>query len=186
MAYFHGAYLEKDMKGLQKKIDEEKIKNHKDRIRRKYQTVYRPVKTFKGRALTDEELYEYMRNVKEFYAKKALREAERRGDEFKLPESYDNNKLRESKKKFGKNKTRKIGARQTTYTLKTDPKLLKNRRKRGPSGKILTNKRDYGVTLKMKDDNYFRGGKTRKRKRKRRRKNRRKKRRIKRKTKKRR
>jgi len=174
--------LEKDMKGLQKKIDEENIKKHKGRIRRRHQTVYRPVKTFKGKALTDEELYEYMRNVKEFYAKKALREAEKRGDEFKLPESYYNNKLRESKNKFGNKKTRKIGARQTTYTLKTDPKLLKNRRKRGPSGKILTNKRDYGETLKRKNDNYFRGGKTRKRKRKLIRKNNRKKHRKKRKT----
>ena len=45
-------------------------------------------------------------------------------------------------------------------------------------GKILTNKRDYGVTLKMKDDNYFRGGKTRKRRRKRRRKPKRKNRRF--------
>jgi len=179
MAYFHGAYLEKDMKGLQEKIDEENKKKHKDRIRRRYQTVYRPVKTFKGKALTDEELYEYMRNVKEFYAKKALREAERRGDEFKLPESEHSFQKERAEKKFVKKRDR-----PTTYTLKADEKLLSNRKKRGPSGKILTNKRDYRETLKRKNDNYFRGGKTRKRKRKRRRKTNRKKHRKKRKTRK--
>tara|TARA_B100001287_G_scaffold246856_1_gene225084 strand:+ start:278 stop:829 length:552 start_codon:yes stop_codon:yes gene_type:complete len=182
MAYFYGTYsAETDLEGLKKKVDKENRKKHKDRIRRRHQTVYRPVKTFKGRALTDEELYEYMRNVKEFYAKKALREEKKRGNEFKLPESYDDNKLQESKEKFGNKKTRKIRGRPTTYTLKTVPELLKNRRKRGPSGKILTNKRDYRETLKRKNEKYFGGRKTRKRKRKLRRKTRRKKRRRKRK-----
>tara|TARA_B100000073_G_scaffold134586_1_gene110347 strand:+ start:10346 stop:10870 length:525 start_codon:yes stop_codon:yes gene_type:complete len=174
MAYFHGAYLEKDMKGLQEKIDEENKKKHKDRIRRRYQTVYRPVKTFKGKALTDEELYEYMRNVKEFYAKKALREAERRGDEFKLPESEYSFQKERAEKKFGKKRDR-----PTTYTLKAVEKLLSNRKKRGQSGRSLTNKRDLKYTLKLRNKNYFKGGK-----RKLRRKTR--KRRIKRKTKKRR
>ena len=175
MAYFHGAYLQKDMEGLQEKINEENRKKHKERIRRRYQTVYRPVKTFKGRALTREELNEYMRNVKEFYAKQALK-----SDEFKLPESYHDNTLSKSKKKFGNKKTRDG---QATYTVKADPEFLKNRIKRGLSGKILTNKRDLKSTLKFRKDNYFRGGKTRKRKRKYRRKTKRKRRR-KRKTKK--
>ena len=45
--------------------------------------------------------------------------------------------------------------RQPTYTLKTNRKLLKNRKKRGPSGKILTNKRDYKYTLKFSKDGHF-------------------------------
>lgn len=163
MAYNYGAFLGTDIDKLKKKQKEKKEKEHQERIRRRYQDVYRQVPTYNGRALTDEELYEYLRNVKEFYAKKALREAERRGDEFKLPESYHDNTLSKSKKKFGKNKTRKIRGRPTIYTLGKDPELLKNRRKRGPSGKILTNKRDYNYTLKLLNPKHF-GGRKRKRK----------------------
>ena len=172
MAYFHGAYLQKDMERLQNKINKAKLEKLKKGVRRRREAVYRPVKTYKGRALTREELNEYMTNAKEFYAKKALDKAERRGDEFKLPKSYYDNILSKSKKKFGNNKTKKIRGRPTIYTLGKDPELLKNRRKRGPSGKILTNKRDLKSTLKLRNENYFRGGKTRKRKRKRRRKTR--------------
>ena len=160
----------------------DKIRAQQEGFRRRYKDVYRQPKTYKGRALTREEFNEYMTFMKEYYAKKALREEKKRGNEFKLTKSADTFQKEMSQKKFGNKQTR---GRPTTYTLKTNPEFLSNRKKRGPSGKILTNKRDYGVTLKMKDDNYFRGGKTRKRKRKRRRKTKRKRRR-KRKTKKRR
>ena len=102
--------------------------------------------------------------MKEYYAERALREEKNRGEEFTLPISAHTFQKKKSQKKFGKKKIKKMGAtRQPTYTLKTNRKLLKNRKKRGPSGKILTNKRDYKYTLKFSKDGHF-GGRKRKRK----------------------
>lgn len=137
-----------------------KIKEQQEGFRRRHQRVYRGP----GKNVTEGEANEYMTLMKEYYAKKALREEKKRGYEFKLPKSAHASQKERSQKKFGKKKIKKMGAtRQPTYTLKTNRKLLKNRKKRGPSGKILTNKRDYKYTLKFSKDGHF-GGRKRKRK----------------------
>ena len=124
-----------------------------------------------GRAFKPGELEETMQEWKHFYDTKNL-ESDPLSLGKSVPEAL--------KKKQAKIDTRSKKLRSTTfpvtYSLKTDPTLLANRKiQEAPDAKAkpTTNMRDYKTTLKLKKENYF-GGKTKKRRRKKKRKTRRK------------
>ena len=148
---------------------------HRKRIRAGPATdVYRAPKPLggqPGRAFKPGEFEEVMQDYKHFYDKRNLASD---------PLSLGPSAPEALKKKQAKLDTRskKLRKREfpVTYSLKTDPVLLANRKKQeAPDAKAkpTTNMRDYKTTLKFKKENYF-GGKTKKRRRKKKRKTRRK------------
>ena len=122
-----------------------------------------------GRAFKPGEFEETMLDYKHFYDKKNLASD---------PLSLGPSALEGLKKKQAKVDTRSKKLRKkvpVTYSLKSDPVLLANREiQEAPDAKATTNMRDYKTTLKLKKENYFKGGKTKKRRRKKKRKTRRK------------
>ena len=146
----------------------DKIRAQQERFRRRHEKVFRGPR----KNVTKGEANEYMTLMKEYYAKKALREEKKRGDEFKLPKSAHKFQKEKSQKKFGKSKTKKSNKKSPTYKLTAT--LRKNRKKQKPidaESKILTNKNNYRMSLRGTKKNYFGGRKwKRKTKRKRRRK----------------
>ena len=136
--------------------------------------VYRAPKPLTGppgRAFKPGEFEEVMQDYKHFYDKRNLAND---------PLSLGPSAPEALKKKQAKLDTRskKLRKREfpVTYSLKSDPVLLANRKiQEAPDAKAkpTTNMRDYKTTLKLKKENYF-GGKTKKRRRKKKRKTRRK------------
>ena len=135
--------------------------------------VYRAPKPLSGppgRAFKPGEFEEVMQDYKHFYDKRNLASD---------PLSLGPSAPEALKKKQAKLDTRskKLRKREfpVTYSLKSDPVLLANRKKQeaedAKATKLTTN---YEKTLKSKKENYFKGGKTKKRKRKKNRKTRRK------------
>ena len=139
----------------------DKIKEQQEGFRRRHQRVYRGP----GKALTKGQAHQYMTLMKEYYAKRALREEKKRGEEFKLPKSAHTFQKEKSQKKFGKSKTKKLNKKSPNYTLRAT-NLRKNRKKQKPidaESKILTNINNYRMSLRGTKNNYF-GGRKRKRK----------------------
>ena len=176
------AYYGRDPKTIieeQKKWEAERKRKaeeaHKKKIRVGPATkVYRAPKPLSGppgRAFKPGEFEETMLDYKHFYDKKNLASD---------PLSLGPSAPEALKKKQAKLDTRskKLRKREfpVTYSLKSDPVLLANRKIQEASdakAKPTTNMRDYKTTLKLKKENYF-GGKTKKRRRKKKRKTRRK------------
>ena len=108
-----------------------------------------------GRAFKPGELEETMQEWKHFYDKKNLASD---------PLSLGPSALEGLKKKQAKVDTRSKKLRKkvpVTYSLKSDPVLRANREiQEAPAAKATTNMRDYKTTLKLKKENYFKGGKT--------------------------
>ena len=148
---------------------------HKKKIRVGPVTkVYRAPKPLSGppgRAFKPGEFEETMLDYKHFYDKKNLA-----SDPLNLgPSAPEALKKKQAKLDTRSKKLRKREF-PVTYSLKSDPVLLANRKKQeAPDAKAkpTTNMRDYKTTLKFKKENYF-GGKTKKRRRKKKRKTRRK------------
>lgn len=154
---------EKKKKQLIDKIrkQQEEFRRRLEGYRRRRKRVFRGP----GKNVTKEEANEYMTLMKEYYAKKALREEKKRGEEFKLPKSAHTFQKEKSQKKFGKSKTKKLNKKSPNYKL-TATKLRINRKKQKPidaESKILTNKNNYRMSLRGTKKNYF-GGRKRKRK----------------------
>jgi len=155
---------------------------HKKNIRAGPATdVYRAPKPLggqPGRAFKPGELEETMHEWQHFYNQKNLASD---------PLSLGPSALEGLKKKQAKVDTRSKKLRKkvpVTYSLKSDPVLRANREiQEAPAAKATTNMRDYKTTLKLKKENYFKGGKTKKRRRKKKRKTRRRKKKTKRKRK---
>jgi len=147
---------------------------HRKRIRAGPATdVYRAPKPLggqPGRAFKPGELEETLNDWQHFYNKKNLASD---------PLSLGKSATEALKEKQAKIDTRSKKSRSTkfpvTYSLKSDPIMLANRKKQeaedAKATKLTTN---YEKTLKSKKENYFKGGKTKKRKRKKNRKTRRK------------
>ena len=154
---------------------------HRKRIRAGPATdVYRAPKPLggqHGRAFKPGELEETLDDWQHFYNKKNLA-----SDPLILgPSAPEALKKKQAKLDTRSKKLRK--SFPVTYSLKSDPVLIANRKKQGAEdvkAKPTTNMRDYKTTLKLKKENYF-GGKTKKRRRKKKRKTRRKKRKTRRK-----
>ncbi len=158
---------------------------HKKNIRTGPATdVYRAPKPLggqPGRAFKPGELEETMHEWQHFYNQKNLASD---------PLSLGKSAPEALKEKQAKIDTRSKKSRSTkfpaTYSLKSDPILLANRKNQeaeDAKAKPTTNMRDYKTTLKKKNENYFKGGKTKKRRRKNKRKTRRRKKKTKRKRK---
>ena len=131
----------------------DKIRAQQERFRRRYEKVFRGPR----KNVTKGEANEYMTLMKEYYAKKALREEKKRGDEFKLPKSAHKFQKEKSQKKFGKSKTKKSNKKSPTYKLTAT--LRKNRKKQKPidaESKILTNKNNYRMSLRGTKKKLFR------------------------------
>jgi hypothetical protein len=165
-------------------LQKERQRLHKKKIRAGPATdVYRAPKPLggqPGRAFKPGELEETMKDWQHFYNKKNLATD---------PLSLGKSAPEALKEKQAKLDTRPKNLRKSkfpvTYSLKSDPVLLENRKKQeAPDAKAnpTTNMRDYKTTLKFKKENYF-GGKTKKRRRKKKRKTRRRKKKTKRKRK---
>lgn len=178
MAYY-GRYDNDNIKKQEKYWDDLRKRKAEEAHKKKIRTgpvtkVYRAPKPLSGppgRAFKPGEFEEVMQDYKHFYDKRNLASD---------PLSLGPSAPEALKKKQAKLDTRskKLRKREfpVTYSLKTDPVLLANRKKQeAPDAKAkpTTNMRDYKTTLKFKKENYF-GGKTKKRRRKKKRKTRRK------------
>ena len=178
MAYY-GRYDNDNIKKQEKYWDDLRKRAreaaHKKKIRTGPMTkVYRAPKPLSGppgRAFKPGEFEEVMQDYKHFYDKRNLASD---------PLSLGPSAPEALKKKQAKLDTRSKKLRErefpVTYSLKSDPVLLANRKKQealDAKAKPTTNMRDYKTTLKLKKENYF-GGKTKKRRRKKKRKTRRK------------
>jgi len=175
MAYY-GRYDNDNIKKQQEYWDDLRKRAHIKKIRTGPMTkVYRAPKPLSGppgRAFKPGEFEEVMQDYKHFYDKRNLASD---------PLSLGPSAPEAIKKKQAKLDTRSKKLRErefpVTYSLKSDPVLLANRKKQeAPDAKAnpTTNMRDYKTTLKLKKENYFKGGKTKKRRRKKKRKTRRK------------
>ena len=171
MAFSYGTvFSDQKRKKMEKYRKQRKKEAHKKKVRAKFQKVYRapiPIGGMEGRAFAPGEFDETMKDYHHFYNQINL----------------SNNPL-----DLGKSATVGEGIKGTmskklrkkklpvTYSLKTDPTLIANRKKQDATdaeAKRITNMRDYKATLKFKKEKYF-GGKTKKRRRKKKRKTRRK------------
>tara|TARA_B100001287_G_C22683664_1_gene532030 strand:- start:489 stop:1082 length:594 start_codon:yes stop_codon:yes gene_type:complete len=146
---------------------------HRKRIRAGPATdVYRAPKPLggqPGRAFKPGELEETLDDWQHFYNKKNLASD---------PLSLGKSATEALKEKQAKIDTRSKKSRSTkfpvTYSLKSDPIMLANRKKQEAEDAKATKHISYIYALKLKDKDYFKGGKTKKRKRKKNRKTRRK------------
>ena len=177
MAYY-GRYDNDNIKKQEKYWDDLRKRKAEEAHKKKIRTgpvtkVYRAPKPLSGppgRAFKPGEFEEVMQDYKHFYDKRNLASD---------PLSLGPSAPEALKKKQAKLDTRSKKLRKSfpvTYSLKSDPVLLANRKKQeAPDAKAkpTTNMRDYKTTLKFKKENYF-GGKTKKRRRKKKRKARRK------------
>ena len=156
-------------------LEKERKRIHKKNIRAGPATsVYRAPKPSggpSGRAFKPGEFDETMQEFEHFYNQINLA-----NDPLTLGKSAPE----ALKEKGAKLDTRSKKLRKkfpVTHSLKTDPTLLANRKNQKATdaeAKATTNTRDYKTTLKFKKENYFIGGKTKKRRRKKKRKTRRK------------
>lgn len=175
MAFSYGTvFSDQERKKMEKYRKQMEKEAHKKKVRAKFQKVYRapiPIGGMEGRAFAPGEFDETMKDYHHFYnqinlsnnplvlGKSATEALKKKGD-----------KIGTMSKKLRKKKL------PVTYSLKTDPTLIANRKKQDASdaeAKPKTNMRDYKATLKFKKEKYF-GGKTKKRRRKKKRKTRRK------------
>ena len=178
MAYY-GRYDNDNIKKQEKYWDDLRKRAREAAHRKKTRVgpatkVYRAPKPLTGppgRAFKPGEFEEVMQDYKHFYDKRNLASD---------PLSLGPSAPEALKKKQAKLDTRSKKLRErefpVTYSLKSDPVLLANRKKQEASdakANPTTNMRDYKTTLKFKKENYF-GGKTKKRRRKKKRKTRRK------------
>lgn len=159
MAFSYGTvFSDQKRKKMEKYRKQAEIEALKKKVRAKFQKVYRapiPIGGMEGRAFAPGEFDETMKDYHHFYNQINL----------------SNNPL-----DLGKSATVGEGIKGTmskklrkkklpvTYSLKTDPTLIANRKNQDASdaeAKLTTNMRDYKATLKFKKEKYF-GGKTKK------------------------
>ncbi len=177
--------MKKENEQWNRLLEKQRKRRHEKKIRAGPATdVYRvpkPLGGQPGRAFKPGEFEETMKDWQHFYNKKNLASDPLSLGKSAPEESNENqSKIGTRSKKLRKSKF------PVTYSLKSDPKLLENRKKQealDAKAKPITNMRDYKTTLKLKNENYFKGGKTKKRRRKNKRKTRRRKKKTKRKRK---